>query len=231
MTSQRGSAAERLPWRPRDATVAVTAGIAASVLVLALLGGEADPLRLFGLVVPAQSAATIAAIGVLSKRRTEWRQALSASIVGRDAWGLLVGAGLQVGLGLIAYLVVVGLLGGEAPTQEVVEAAAEAVRPLERWMMVLGVVLLAPISEELVFRGVLLGALRRTRTDRYAVVVSAAVFAGIHLLDPNAVLAVPFLFVTGIVLGRSVIVTGRLGRAVAIHAGFNGVTVLALLAV
>ena len=230
MTSRLGSAAERLPWRPRDAAVAVTAGIAASVLVLALLGGEADPLQLFGLVVPAQSAATIAAVGVLSRRRTEWRQALSVSIAGRDAWGLLVGAGLQVGLGLIAYWVVVDLLGGEAPTQEVVEAAANAVRPVERWMMVLGVVLLAPISEELVFRGVLLGALRRTRTDRFAVVVSAAVFAGIHLLDPNAVLAVPFLFVTGIVLGRSVIVTGRLGRAVAIHAGFNGVTVLALLA-
>jgi len=228
--SQHDSAAERLPWRPRDAAVAVTAGIAASVLVLALLGGEADPLQLFGLVVPAQSGATLGAIGVLSRRRTDWRQALSVSIVGRDAWGLLVGAGLQVGLGLIAYWVVVGLLGGEAPTQEVVEAAAGAVGPVERWMMVVGVVLLAPISEELVFRGVLLGAFRRTRTDRFAVVVSAAVFAGIHLLDPNAVLAVPFLFVTGIVLGRSVIMTGRLGRAIAIHAGFNGVTVLVLLA-
>lgn len=230
MTSQHGSGAERLPWRPRDAAVSVMAGIAASVLVLASLGGEPDPLQLFGLVVPAQSVATLAAVAFLSRRRTEWREALSASISGRDAWGLLVGAGLQLGLSLAAYWVVVGLFGGEAPTQEVVEAAADAVRPVERLLMVLGVVLLAPVSEELVFRGVLLGALRRTRTDRFAVVVSAAVFAGIHLLDPNAVLAVPFLFVTGIVLGRSVIVTGRLGRAIAIHAGFNGVTVLVLFA-
>jgi len=191
VTSPHDSGAERLPWRPRDAAVAVTAGIAASVLVLALLGGETDPLRLFGLVVPAQSAATLAAVGVLSRRRVDWREALSASISGRDAWGLLVGAGLQLGLSLLAYWVVVGLLGGDAPTQEVVEVAADAVRPVERLVMVLGVVLLAPVSEELVFRGVLLGALRRTRTDRFAVVVSAAVLAGIHLLDPNAVLAVP----------------------------------------
>lgn len=223
-------AAERLPWRPRDAAVAVVAGIIASIVVFALVGGETDPLRLFGLVVPAQSAATLAAVGVLSRRRTDWREAFSASISARDAWGLLIGAGLQLGLSLIAYWVIVGLLGGEAPTQEVVEAATDAVRPLERLLMVLGVVLLAPVSEELVFRGVLLGALRRTRSDRFAVVVSAAVFAGVHLLDPNAVLAVPFLFVTGIVLGKSVVATGRLGRAIAIHAGFNGVTVLALLA-
>ena len=223
-------AAERLPWRPRDAAVAVVAGIIASIVVFALVGGETDPLRLFGLVVPAQSAATLAAVGVLSRRRIDWRETFSASISVRDAWGLLIGAGLQLGLSLIAYWVIVGLLGGEAPTQEVVEAATDAVRPLERLLMVLGVVLLAPVSEELVFRGVLLGALRRTRSDRFAVVVSAAVFAGVHLLDPNAVLAVPFLFVTGIVLGKSVVATGRLGRAIAIHAGFNGVTVLALLA-
>jgi len=230
VTSPRGSEAERSPWRPRDAAVAVVAGFAASIIVLVLLGGEADAIQLFGLVVPAQSAGTIAAVWGLAKRRMDWRRALSASIVGRDAWGLLTGAGLQLGLSLIAYWVIVGLLGGEAPTQDVVEAVADAIGQGERLLVFIGVVLLAPVSEEVVFRGVLLGALRRTRSERFAVVMSAAVFAGVHLLDPNAVLAVPFLFVIGIVTGRAVVVTGRLGRAIAIHAGFNAVTVLAIFA-
>ncbi len=230
MTSPHVSVAEPAPWRPRDAVIAVVAGFVASVVVLVLLGGEADPIELFGLVVPAQSAGTIAAIWGLSKRRTDWRMALSASIAPSDAWGILIGIGLQLGLSLIAFLVIVGLLGGDAPTQEVVEAAADAIGQGERIFVFVGVVLLAPISEELVFRGVLLGALRRTRSDRFAVITSAGVFAGIHLLDPNAVLAVPFLFVAGIVMGRAVIQSGRLGRSIAIHAGFNGVTVLVLFA-
>ena len=230
MTSRRGLEAERSPWRPRDAAVAVLAGFAASIIVLVLLGGEADAIQLFGLVVPAQSAGTIAAVWGLAKRRTDWRGALSVSIVGKDAWGLLTGAGLQLGLSLIAYWVIVGLLGGEAPTQDVVEAVADAIGQGERLLVFIGVVLLAPVSEEVVFRGVLLGALRRTRSERFALVMSAAVFAGVHLLDPNAVLAVPFLFVIGIVTGRAVVVTGRLGRAIAIHAGFNAVTVLAIFA-
>lgn len=230
MTSRHGLEGEGSPWRPRDAVVAVVAGFAASILVLALLGGEAGPSQLFGLVVPAQSAGTIATVWALSRRRTDWHQALSVSMVRKDAWGLLVGAGLQIGLSLIAYWVIVGLLGGEVPTQEVVEAAADAIGRGERLLVFVGVVVLAPVSEELVFRGVLLGALRRTRSERFAVVASAAAFAGLHLLDPNAALAVPLLFVVGIVLGRAVVATGRLGRAIAIHAGFNAVTVLALLA-
>ena len=230
MTSPPGSEAKGSPWRPRDAAVAILAGFAASVSVLVLLGGEADTIQLFGLVVPAQSAGTMAVVWGLSRRRADWRRALSASIAGKDAWGVLTGAGLQVGLSMTAYWLIVGLLGGEAPTQDVVEAVADATGNGERLLVFIGVVLLAPVAEEVVFRGVLLGALRRTRSERFAVVTSAAVFASIHLLDPNAVLAVPFLFVIGIVTGRAVVKTGRLGRAVAIHAGFNAVTTLALFA-
>jgi len=224
------SAAERRPWRPRDAAVAVFAGLIASLIVLALLGGEATAIELFGLVVPAQAGGTLVAVALLARRRPDWRTALLVRISRRDGIGLLIGAGLQLLLSLVAYWVVVGLLGGDAPTQEVVEAATDAIRGGEVVLVVIGVVVLAPISEELVFRGVLLAALRRTRGDRFAVFGSAAAFAALHLLDPNAVLAIPFLFVVGVVAGRAVVATGRLGRAIAIHAGFNLVTVLAVLA-
>ena len=62
-----------------------------------------------------------------------------------------------------------------------------------------------------------------------AVVGSAGAFALIHLLDPNLLLAMPVFFVLGWVLARATIRTGRLGRAMTIHAGFNLVTVVAVL--
>jgi membrane protease YdiL (CAAX protease family) len=77
---------------------------------------------------------------------------------------------------------------------------------------------------------VLLGALRRHRSDASSILISSAAFAALHLLDPNAILAVPFLFVVGVVMGRAVVRTGRLGRAIAIHSGFNLVSVVALFA-
>lgn len=230
MTSPLESPAEANQWRPRDAAVAVLAGFAASLLMLAALGPHATAGEIFAFVVPAQALGTLGAIAVLARRRREWREALAARIVPADAIGLLIGAGLQIGLGVIAYLLLVELLDAGLPTQDVVEAAAEAIDGGERALVVMALVILAPVSEEMVFRGVLLGALRRTRRDRPAVAISAAAFALLHLLDPNALLAVPFLFVVGVVAGHQVIATGRLGRAVTIHAGFNLITVVALLA-
>ena len=226
-----GDAATTRQWRPRDAGLAVFVGLLASVVAVVALGGDADTLQLFGVVVPAQSLATLLVLALLSRRRPPWRTAVRATIELSDVAGLLIGAGLQFALSILAYWLVVGLFGGEAPTQEVVEAAAGAISPAERLVVLFGVGVLAPVSEEFVFRGVLLSAWRRTRGDRFAVVASAATFAGLHLIDPNAILAVPFLFVVGIVAARSVVRTGRLGRAVMIHIGFNLVTVIALFTV
>ena len=116
----------------------------------------------------------------------------------------------------------------EAPAQDVVVSAAGAIGALDRVFVALGLIVLGPIAEEVVFRGVLLRAFERTGSRRRAVALSSGCFAGLHLIDPNALVAVPMLFVLGLVLGTQVIRTGRLGRAVAIHAGFNAVTVVVL---
>jgi membrane protease YdiL (CAAX protease family) len=76
---------------------------------------------------------------------------------------------------------------------------------------------------------VLLRALLRSRGPAFAVYVSAGAFAAIHLLDPNAWLAVPMLFVLGVVLGKQAVSTGRLGMPLLTHMAFNGLSVAALL--
>jgi membrane protease YdiL (CAAX protease family) len=56
---------------------------------------------------------------------------------------------------------------------------------------------------------------------RAAIAVTAAAFAAIHLLDPNAVLVVPGLFLIGLVLGYLALAGGNLSRPILAHAGVN----------
>jgi membrane protease YdiL (CAAX protease family) len=223
---------ERKPWRLRDAAAALGGGVLAAIIAFLVVDpASADATAVFGVLVPAQSLGMLATVAFLARRRQPWREALRWSVNRSDWLGLLIGAGLQVALALVAATLLEVVLRRELPTQEVVEAVGSAAGTLDWALVVLGVVVLAPIAEEIVFRGVVLRALERTRGRRIAVYGSASLFALIHLLDPNAVVAVPFLFVLGVILGNEVIRTGRLGRAVTIHAGFNLVTVLALMAV
>jgi membrane protease YdiL (CAAX protease family) len=217
--------AMKQPWRIRDAVLALLAGVVGAVIGTAIVGIDDITTReLFGVVVPAQMIATILAVVVLLPRRDPLPMRFELP----DSMGLLVGAGLQIGLSLVMAVVISTLFGEDAPTQEIVEAAEEALGGGEVGLVVLGAVALAPLAEELVFRGVLLSALRRRWNDRVAYWGSAAGFALIHLLDPNAILTVPVLFVVGLVLARQALDTGRLGKPIATHVGFNLVSVIAL---
>ena len=89
-------------------------------------------------------------------------------------------------------------------------------------------VVVAPVVEEIVYRGVLLSRLRRSMGPWPAIVVSAGVFAAIHLVDPAAVYAVPGLFLIGVALGWLALSTGDLGVPIAVHAGVNLTAVVLL---
>ncbi|HSG78689.1 MAG TPA: type II CAAX endopeptidase family protein [Acidimicrobiia bacterium] len=216
----------RQPWRIRDAVVALFAGVVGAVIGTAIVGIDDITTReLFGVVVPAQMIATILAVVILLPRRDP----LPVRFELPDSMGLLVGAALQIGLSFVMIFLIDAVFGGDAPTQEIVEAAEDALGAGEVGLVLLGAVALAPLAEELVFRGVLLSALRRRWNDRVAYWGSAAGFALIHLLDPQAILTVPVLFVVGLVLARQALDTGRLGKPIATHVGFNLTSVLALL--
>lgn len=79
------------------------------------------------------------------------------------------------------------------------------------------VVIGAPIVEELVYRGLLQGALVRRVNDAVAVVTVAAFFAVIHLRPVE----LPGLFVFGLILGVCALRTGRLGMGIMAHLAFN----------
>ncbi len=90
-------------------------------------------------------------------------------------------------------------------------------------MAVCGAVIMAPLAEEIFFRGLLQSMVRRYSGGAWpAVIISSAVFAAMHFGTPQAI--VP-LFALGVVLGYSYEHTGRLYRSILIHALFNGVAV------
>jgi uncharacterized protein len=84
------------------------------------------------------------------------------------------------------------------------------------------VVIGAPFVEELMYRGLLQGAVVRRLNDAVAVVIVAAFFAAIHFRW----IEFPGLFVFGLILGVCALRTGRLGMGIAAHMAFNATGLL-----
>jgi membrane protease YdiL (CAAX protease family) len=123
-----------------------------------------------------------------------------------------------------------------APPQQVVEALGDLESStLLRLTLVLAAVLLAPATEELLYRGVLVRVIEG-RSRRFVMVVTAAVFAVVHVvgLDPerplaSAAVVLPPIFLLGLLLGWVTLRYQRLGPAIFIHSGWNLLAVLVLL--
>jgi len=95
-------------------------------------------------------------------------------------------------------------------------------------LLILVVVIGAPLVEELLYRGLLQGALGRTLHQWrgwLALVLVAALFALVHFSPVEY----PGLFLVGLVLGICALRTGRLGMGILTHAAFNAAA-LALVA-
>ena len=151
------------------------------------------------------------------------------SLPGRDPAGALLaglGWGIPAWLGAtLASAAVVWLLesvGFDAEPQ----AAERAIALVDPWLVVLSVIILAPIAEEVFFRGVVFNAWLREGGRRWAFIGSSALFAFIHL----SVVALVPIFLLGLALAWIYQRTGNLLAPIAMHATVNGISVaLALL--
>ncbi len=136
-------------------------------------------------------------------------------------------SGVAAWIGSTAIIVIAGWVLeqiGLPPEPGTAELAIEQVDP---WLIVLAVVVLAPIAEEVFFRGVVFNAWRRERGPVFAYVGSSALFAAIHL---SLVSLVP-IFVLGLALAWVYERSGySLLAPMVLHATVNGISVgLALL--
>ena len=127
---------------------------------------------------------------------------------------------------LVGWLMneVIGDQGGSNPLLELVLSSKEFI-PL--FFLLITTVFLAPVFEELVFRGVLLPVLVSKIGKIGGVLLSALIFALAHL----SVGELPPLFVLGIGLGLMRLSSGRLFSCALMHSLWNGVTFASLLLV
>jgi membrane protease YdiL (CAAX protease family) len=230
----------RIRWGIGDAVLAFVVGIVAGVVVAApFLGSSSDSVTTPAVLIASifgQDLAIIGWLAMVARRKgmgslgadfgLTFRPALARGI-GELKW-LLIGVGVQL-VALAPTALLQELHGGDAK-QDVVSTAGRA-HGLEVVLMIVGVALLAPLTEELLFRGALLRSVMRRTTPGVAVFVSACVFGLVHAIgDPSVgtLIALPAIIALGIVSGYQAVKTGDLARSVMLHVGFNALSVILL---
>lgn len=92
-------------------------------------------------------------------------------------------------------------------------------------MTLVGISIAAPMTEEILFRGLLYGALRRWLSARWTIILTAVVFATVHL----QLIYFPPLFGFGLVLGWARHKSGALALPFVIHFLNNAIALLAVM--
>lgn len=178
----------------------------------------------------------IGSLGVfwLLTRHKDARE-IGLTIEGGDFVYIGLGLILQLALALVLLPLSTWLFPEGRPPQEVAEVIAGADTMSLQVALVAAAVVLGPVTEELMYRGILLKALE-TRGKMFALVLSSAVFALVHLtgLDTDALwrsaaVVLPPLFLLGVVLARLTQRHGRLGPAIFLHSGWNLLSAFVLL--
>ena len=189
----------------------------AVVAISALVGGELLLL-----------AALIAFGRPVAARGGGWREAFGLDWVRRRDWlpwllGLFIVYACRTAVLVVAALLTEGRALEEASNLDVGPPTVLSVV-----VLVLVVVVLAPVTEELMFRGLLLRSFLRRMPFWPAALLSTLLFALIHVPQVETLLGAGTLALSVAVLGLGncylVRITGRLAPAMMVHASFNALT-------
>lgn len=141
--------------------------------------------------------------------------------------GLAIGVACQL---VLVPLVTLPIFIFTDTDQEALEAPARELTDKAQGpgvlVLVLVVVIAAPVAEEVFFRGMLQRTLARHLPIWPAMLITSVLFGISHF----QALQLPALAAFGLVLSVLAQRTGRLGRSIWAHVGFNATTVVALLA-
>jgi|MDTC01.1.fsa_nt_gb membrane protease YdiL (CAAX protease family) len=149
------------------------------------------------------------------------------NLAGVAIWGGVVGCIsilLVMAVGLVSSSMLTPMLG-ELPPQPVVSAFLDSPDLAFRLIMLVTVVVVAPVFEEVMFRGYLYGVSKKFTDRFFAVVFSSSVFALVH---SGAITVVP-IFTLALFLTLAYELTGCLLVPITIHMLFNLANVLGML--
>jgi membrane protease YdiL (CAAX protease family) len=159
-------------------------------------------------------------IGLISMApaiRYTWRR--SGRPVFRYDWSILRSRRMVAGL-LFAFALIgfgSGLLIGYLPTADAIPEVGDDLTP--GIGMALTIIVIAPVLEEWLFRGLLLEQLLATRSERKAIVIASLIFGISHLIPAHAVGAA----IVGLGLGYLYVRTRSLLLVTLMHLFLNGI--------
>lgn len=221
-----------LAWLPASYVAWATIG-----LPLELAGIELDTLSTQLLFIALQSAIAAGLVGLLvvGPGALSWREIgfnrRAAEAIRELAWGaLLAGPAILVMAIVASVLVTVVGVAPKSPLPPTGTPGGLAVH-------LLAGALIAPVAEELIFRGVAISAWRAALGPTAAIVRSSLLFAATHALFvggdtfPAALAAAGVAFLgrvpVALFLGWAFVRRGSIWAPIGLHAAFNGILITA----
>lgn len=179
-----------------------------------------------------QFVGTLGVLWLLGRSKGLGYESLGFDIQPGDVLYIGLGVGLQIAIALLFIPLQEVLVPEGEPSQDLIQMFSQLDSGAARIAMTAIAVFLAPLTEELMFRGVLLKSLvHRSRT--FVLVVTSLVFALFHLAGTSSmgagILVFIQIFLVGLVLAHLTLRHGRLGPAIFVHSGFNLLAALLLL--
>jgi membrane protease YdiL (CAAX protease family) len=227
----------RVQWGTGDVLIAFLIGVVASVIAaqpfVTKQGTIPHSSELAATIaaVLAQSAGVIAWLFGVSRRKGvgSMRRDFGLELRARDVWWL-VGGMLIVGISTLALIPITELANLKETSQEVARVFERANGLGDKLLFTVAVVLVAPVAEELLFRGILLRSLLRRLEVGPALLISALVFALVHVVgDIGTGYYVPAYLFLGLVSGFEAVRTRSLSHSIYLHMGFNLVAAIQVL--
>lgn len=217
--------------------VVVGVGIAAAFGVLVQGGGVDDPQTM-----ASDTVLVIAIIATLVGTGMGLGWLALRGRLDRRLWGpgrhgplkIVIGIALGATGTVVTYMVNAGVALVFEPDEPVVQQVLQDALAGGRQLVLAAtvIVVLAPVTEELVFRGVMFPALGRRIGVWPAAVVSSLMFCAIHVeVMMSQPLALIGMFVLSMILAWSFHATGSLVVPILIHAVFNGFSLALMLTI
>ena len=227
----------RREGRVGDAWVGAVDALAAGVLVawFALMGRDAltdqgERTVEFGHIV--SGAVIYASIVIFLVGLLVYRNLRVADVFGLDSMGFartlgrsLLWLGAAYPLLMLVQAMVYGAAGGEMSPQEVVEFLQNADTPRDRLAVLAMAVVVAPVAEEVIFRGYLYPVGKKYFGAFASMAVTSLLFAVLH----GHMGSLPALFTLAMCLGLAYEKSGTLLVPMIMHAVFNAISVTAIL--
>lgn len=151
--------------------------------------------------------------GLRTPRMPYWRTIIACLLV----LGASLGA-IQLYVMVTTYLGIEILVPADLPSDLVLPGALSI-------LTVIALAVITPIAEEVFFRGFVLRGLVNRWGMAPGIIVSAAIFAGLHF-QPSIIIPV---FITGLLLGALYWQTGSIWPGIGVHAGQNLIATLGVI--